>query len=109
MMSMLHTLYFYYHFLKYLATTDRQTPAIISKQSVAKFTSSLQQSYDLHKIKLAQKVSLLEQVCFTGSMPLPTLNRSIWTCGCPEVFTSTTILRKCDEKTSSGVQECYIL
>ena len=42
-------------------------------------------------------------------MPLLTPNHSYKTCGGPEAFTSTTILKKCGAKTSSERQECYIL
>ena len=41
-------------------------------------------------------------------MPLLTNNLSFGTCGGPEVFTSTTIFKKCGGKASSGGQECYV-
>ena len=46
--------------------------------------------------------ALLEQKYFNWRMPLLTLNHSSKTCGGPKAFTSSTILKKCGGKTSSG-------
>ena len=59
-------------------------------------------AFDPHKFKLTQEEDLLEQKYFAGSMPLLTHNHSSWTCGGPEVLTSTTIIKKCGVRTSSG-------
>ena len=79
------------------------------KLRVARFTKTLWQLYDLHKIQLTNKQALSERKYFTGCLPLLTPNHCLRTCGGLEAFTSTTLCKKCGGKTSSGGLERYIL
>ena len=51
----------------------------------------------------------MAQKYFTVNMPLLTPNHSYEKRGGPEAFTSITICKKCGIKTSSGMQERYIV
>ena len=74
--------------ITYIYMTDTTVINLITfaKLRVAKFTSSLKQSYDLRDIRLKQKEALLEQKYCTESMPLLTNNHRFQTCGGPEAF-----------------------
>ena len=83
---------------------ERDTTVFILEMStilrVARFTSTLWLSYDLHEIWRTQEEALLERKYFTGSMPFLTPIHSFETCGDPKASTSTTIFRKCGGRTS---------
>ena len=64
---------------------------------------------DLHKVKLTQKLDLLEWKYFTGSMPFLTPKHCFKTCSGLETLTSITIFKECGVKTSSGRQEHSII
>ena len=49
------------------------------------------------------------KIFYKWSMPLLTHNFSCKKCGGHEALSSTTIIKKCDVKTSSDRQDCYIL
>ena len=76
-------------------------PTISKNRGWPLFTSSLEQSYDLHEIQLTLKEDLLEQKYVTGSIHLLTPNHNFMSCGGPEAFTSTTIFETFCGKTSS--------
>ena len=59
---------------------------ISPKQGVARFTSTIWQSYNLQEIQLTQKETLVEKKNYRGSMPLLTPNHSYKTFDRPYAF-----------------------
>ena len=75
--------------------SDRKTAvlnkAISPKLRVARFTSTLRQSYDLHEIHQTEKSSFVGAKVFHWEHALAYPNNIGKACGHPEAFTSTTI------------------
>ena len=84
-------------------------PAIFQILRVARFTSALWQSNGLHNVRLTQIIGFVGAKVFYRERAIAYPDHSFRTCGSPELFTSTTIFMKCNGKTSSVRQECYIL
>ena len=61
-------------------------PAISQKLKLARFPTTLWQSYDLHEISLTEKEDFLKEKYITGSMPLPTLIHNYKACSGPKAI-----------------------
>ena len=101
-------MYIKYHTIYIWTYITALNPVISPKLRMARLTSTLRLSYDLHEIRLSQTEALLEQKYFTGSMPLltpTTLSRH-------DVVLRLSSIPHCFEMwciISSGGQERYIL
>ena len=80
-------------------------PVISPKLSVARFTSILEQSHDLHEILLNQKEALLDKKYSTGSIPLLTPAIALGHVAVQRILPLPQILRNVVEKTSGVGQE----
>ena len=69
------------------------------KLRVARFISTLWQSYGLHKLLMTQKEDFIERKYLPY---LLTSNHTLKTCSCPEAFTIKTIFEKCGVKVPQG-------